>query len=138
MPGKIKKVWADPNKEGRSHGRKAGRFCAKCGNSIQTARILKAHNLCEFCVKQMVEKRDGVWACRSCGKIAPDEVRENRGYCKQCVCSACGRHDSFVKKTGLCQHCSQIIGDFCRVCGKEAAAQVRKNKGRCDVCAKKK
>ncbi|TCL69413.1 hypothetical protein EDC14_1012110 [Hydrogenispora ethanolica] len=136
MP-KTKKLWADPNREGRSKGPKGERFCSRCGNTIQTARILKAHNLCEFCVKELAGKRDGVWSCRSCGRIAPEELREHKGYCKHCICSACGRHDSFVKKTGLCMECSKKIGDFCRICGKEASAQVRHNRGLCDACVKK-
>jgi hypothetical protein len=139
MPGRrAKKIWADPNKEGRSPGRQGERFCSKCGNSIKTARILKTLNLCEFCVKELESKRDGVWSCRFCGKVAPDEIKLHHGYCTQCVCSACGRFDAYVQKTGICRQCSETIGDFCRKCGKEAAAQIRKNKGLCDTCAGKK
>jgi hypothetical protein len=139
MPGgRINKIWADPNKEGRSRGRQGERFCSKCGNSIQTARILKSLNLCEFCVKELEKKRDGVWSCRACGKLAPEEIKKHNGYCTQCVCSACGKFDPYVNKTGLCRQCSSAVGDFCKQCGKEAAAQIRKNKGLCDACAGKK
>jgi ribosomal protein L37AE/L43A len=138
MPGgRIKQIWADPNREGKSKGRQGERYCKKCGNTLQTARILKTLNLCEFCVKELENKRDGVWSCRSCGKVAPAEIKEHHGYCAQCVCAACGRFDPYVKKVGLCQSCATAIGDFCRVCGKEASAQVRKNRGLCDQCAKK-
>jgi hypothetical protein len=136
MP-RVKKVWADPNREGKNQNRQGQRFCARCGNTVQQARILKSRNLCEFCVKELETRRDGIHSCRGCGQlVAPEELRQNKGYCGQCVCPACGRPDpQQVRKTGLCYHCSQTIGDFCRVCGKEAAAQVRKNHGLCDNCA---
>ena len=140
MPtNKPKKIWADPNIEGRSRERKGKRFCARCGNTVQQARILKSLNLCEFCLKELETKRDGKMSCRSCGKVAPLEIQEHNGYCTQCVCSACGKPDPMsVVKTGLCFHCAQNVGDFCRKCGKEAGAQVRKNHGLCDVCAAEK
>lgn len=136
MPGKRPKdVWADPNREGRGNNRQAKRYCAKCGNTLQQARILKAYNLCEFCVKAAEKKRDGVSSCRGCGKFAPEELREHHGYCKECICSACGRPDPVnVRKAGLCRNCNSTLAVFCRECGKEAAAQVRKNKGLCDKC----
>jgi hypothetical protein len=139
MP-RAKKVWADPNREGKNPKRQGQRYCSRCGNTVQQARILKSMNLCEFCVKELEARRDGVRSCRGCGQLtASDELRENHGYCKQCVCPACGRPDpQHVRKTGLCYQCSRTIGDFCRVCGKEAAAQVRKNHGLCDDCAQKK
>jgi hypothetical protein len=136
---RIKRVWADPNKEGKSKGRSGQRYCSKCGNTVQRARILKSLNLCEFCIKEYEMKRDGVHSCRGCGRVVgPEELREHKGYCAQCVCPACGSPDpQNIKKTGLCYQCSQVIGDFCRICGKEAAAQVRKNRGLCDACMKK-
>jgi hypothetical protein len=135
---RIKRVWADPNKEGKSKGRPGQRYCSKCGNTVQRARILKSLNLCEFCIKEYETKRDGVHSCRGCGRVvSPEELREHKGYCAQCVCPACGSPDpQNIKKTGLCYQCSRVIGDFCRICGKEAAAQVRKNHGLCDACVK--
>jgi len=139
MPQKrIKRIWADPNREGQSKGRPSKRYCARCGNTVRQARILKTLNLCEFCVRELAAKRDGVWSCRGCGKVAPEEIRAHNGYCSQCICSACGRPDpEEVRKTGLCRQCRQTIGDFCRICGKEATAQVRRNKGICDECQKR-
>jgi hypothetical protein len=136
MP-RVKKLWADPNREGQSQERHGKRYCARCGNTVQQARILKSLNLCDFCVKEFEAKRDGIHSCRGCGQVVnPEELRANKGYCKLCVCPACGRPDpQQVRKTGLCFQCSQTIGDFCRICGKEAAAQVRKNRGLCDSCA---
>jgi hypothetical protein len=136
---RIKRMWADPSKEGKNRGRSGQRYCSKCGNTVQQARILKSLNLCEFCVKEYETKRDGVHSCRGCGRLVnPEELREHKGYCSQCVCPACGAPDpQNIKKTGLCYQCSRAIGDFCRVCGKEAAAQVRKNRGLCDACAQK-
>ena len=130
-----KKAWADPNREGRVKGKLSLRSCAKCGNTVQQTRILKSLNLCEYCVNELREKRDGIVSCRGCGKIEPLELKEHNGYCSECVCSACGKPDpDYVRKTGLCFQCAQSLGDFCRSCGKEAAAQVRKNKGYCDEC----
>ena len=137
MP-RIKRIWADPNREGKSRGRQGLRYCSRCGNTVQQSRIMKNLNLCEFCVKELERKRDGIHSCRGCGKVLrPKDLRERKGYCGQCVCAACGTPDPIqVKKTGLCYKCSQAMGDFCRVCGKEATAQVRKNKGLCDSCLK--
>ena len=139
MPqNRVKHLWADPNREGKATGRQAKRCCAKCGNTVQKARILKTLNLCEFCVKELEAKRDGIQSCKGCGKVSPEEVRENKGYCNQCICTACGRPDPVnVRKNGLCAKCSETLGDFCRKCGKEASAQVKKNKGLCDECKKK-
>jgi hypothetical protein len=136
MPGgKSKNIWADPNREGQGKDRQSKRFCAKCGNTVQQARILKSLNLCEFCVKELEERRDGRWSCRGCGKVAPEEISKHNGYCTQCVCPACGRPDpQSIRLTGICAACTATVGDFCRKCGKEAAAQVRKNKGLCDAC----
>lgn len=137
MPGgRAKTKWADPNREGRGKGRQAGRFCSKCGNTVQQTRIYKSMNLCEYCYRDLEAARDGIHSCRGCGKVAPLELREYNGYCRQCVCSACGKPDpDYVRKTGLCFQCAATLGDFCRRCGKEAAAQVRKHKGLCDQCA---
>lgn len=132
---RIKRPWLDPNKEGKSRGRLGKRYCARCGNTVQTARILKAYNLCEFCVKDLEKKKDGVWTCKSCGRLAPAEVRAYNGYCLACVCRICRQPDrEYVSKTGLCRRCATQIGDFCLACGKEAPAQTRKNKGLCDQC----
>ncbi len=136
MPGrKSKRIWADPNREGRGSERQSRRFCARCGNTVQQVRIYKSLNLCELCMNELSDKRDGVYSCRSCGKVSPEEVKEHRGYCRQCTCIACGQPDpEFVAKTGICRKCAAACGDFCRNCGKEAAAQVRKNRGLCDQC----
>lgn len=136
MPGtKKKRVWADPNLEGRGKERQSRRFCSRCGNTVQQVRIYKSLNLCEFCMKELALKRDGVYSCRICGRIAPEELKKHQGYCLQCVCPACGKPDpESLRKNGLCYQCSQAMGDFCRSCGKEAAAQVRKNRGLCDQC----
>lgn len=135
MPARTKRLWSDPNREGRERGRRSARYCARCGNTVQQFRILKSLNLCEPCVKELAAKRDGVNSCRGCGKLAPQEIREHGGYCNQCICIACGRPDPVnVRKTGMCAKCSSALGDFCRICGKEASAQVRKNKGVCDAC----
>lgn len=138
MAGRMKRIWADPNREGRKTGRASARYCSRCGNSVRKFRILKSLNLCELCVKELEAKRDGKTSCRGCGKVAPEEIREHNGYCSQCVCPACGRPDPVsVRKIGMCSKCASIAGDFCRNCGKEAAAQVRKNKGLCNDCQKK-
>jgi hypothetical protein len=134
---RSKKSWLDPNREGRKGGRQAKRYCGRCGNSVQKFRILRNYNLCELCIKELENKRDGHWTCKFCGKLAPNEVKQHNGYCAECVCPACGRPDPLsVRKTGLCRECAIGIGDFCRICGKEAAAQVRKNHGICNQCAK--
>lgn len=132
---KSPRLWADPNREGRLKD-KQNRSCSRCGNTVQRARILKSANLCEFCVKELSAKRDGITSCRGCGKVAPLEVKEHQGYCNACICPACGRPDpEYLPKAGLCRHCATQMGDFCRRCGKEAPAQVHKNKGFCDECA---
>jgi hypothetical protein len=136
---KTKHLWADPNREGArvrgSKDKQGQRFCSKCGNTVTKVRILKSVNLCEFCVEEIQKKRDGITSCRSCGKIAPEELREHNGYCKLCICPACGKPDpDYIRKTGLCFQCAQTFQDFCRGCGKEAPAQIRKNKGWCDEC----
>ncbi len=143
MPDKAsarerRKLWADPNREGRSKGNDSERTCSKCGNSVRKVRIYKSLNLCEYCLNEIREKRDGSTSCRGCGRIEPLELKEHNGYCSKCICSACGKPDpGYVHKTGLCFQCAAGIGDFCRSCGKEAAAQVRKNKGFCDECVEK-
>jgi hypothetical protein len=130
-----RREWTDPNREGQSKGREAERVCAKCGNTVRQTRIFKSLNLCEYCINELREKRDGITSCRGCGKIEPLELKEHNGYCTECICSACGKPDpGYVRKTGLCFQCAVNLGDFCRSCGKEAAAQVRKNKGFCDDC----
>lgn len=139
MPGsKKQRIWADPNREGRSKERQSRRFCSRCGNTVQQVRIYKSLNLCEFCLKELAAKRDGVYSCRICGRIVPEELKKHQGYCSQCVCRACGKPDpDHIRKTGLCFQCAQAMGDFCRSCGKEATAQVRKNQGLCDQCFEK-
>ncbi len=143
MPEKARargprKIWADPNREGQSKGRDSERTCSKCGNSVRKVRIFKSLNLCEYCLNEVREKRDGITSCRGCGRIEPLELKEHNGYCSGCICSACGKPDpGYVHKTGLCFQCAASLGDFCRSCGKEAAAQVRKNKGFCDECVAK-
>ncbi len=138
MPGKTKNPWLDPNKEGKGRGRRAKRYCARCGNTVQQSRILKAYNLCEFCVEELKRKKDKNWVCLGCGQWAPQEVRAGGGYCRKCLCPACGKPDpQYVETAGLCRNCAQTIGDFCRKCGKEAPGQVRKYKGFCAACAQK-
>ena len=128
--------WLDPSKEGKSRGRLGKRYCSRCGNTVQRFRILRGLNLCEMCVKELESRKDGVHSCRACGKFAPKEVKEHKGYCKDCICPACGRPDpDNIKRIGMCQQCASGIDDFCIRCGKEAAAQVRKNKGLCNACA---
>lgn len=127
--------WLDPNKVS---GRKAERYCRRCGTKATQVRILKHENLCENCIKELEKKKDGKYSCKACGKVAPNQVKENNGYCKSCVCKICGRPDpEFVKKHGFCRECFELIGTNCRKCGKEAAAQVRRNNGLCDKCAGK-
>ena len=138
MAGRIKNPWLDPNKEGRGQGRRSKRYCVRCGNTVRQSRILKAYNLCEFCVQEMKKKKEKGWVCIGCGRLAPDEVKKGKGYCRQCLCPACGKPDPFyVKIAGLCRECAKIAGVFCIKCGKEAPAQVQKNKGFCDLCIKK-
>lgn len=140
MPGtRIKRPWLDPNREGKGGGRRAQRYCARCGNSVRKVRILKSHNLCEYCYRELVERKDGVWTCKACGKFAPEEIRKYKGYCSECLCRVCGRPDpDYVRKTDLCRRCAENVGEFCLNCGKEAPAQVRKNRGYCDLCFRKK
>ncbi|HHT06159.1 MAG TPA: hypothetical protein GXZ97_07830 [Hydrogenispora sp.] len=135
MARKRKSPWLDPNKEGRSKGRRGKRYCARCGNTVQQSRILKAHNLCEFCVQEMIRKKERNWVCLGCGRFAPAEVKAGKGYCRNCLCPACGRPDpASIPKFGLCRVCAETAGVFCLRCGKEAPAQVRKNRGFCDLC----
>ncbi|WP_027338731.1 hypothetical protein [Halonatronum saccharophilum] len=125
--------WLDPNKVS---GRKAERYCQRCGTLATEVRILKHENLCENCVEELKKKKDGVYSCKGCGKVAPKQVQENKGYCKGCTCKACGRPDpKFVKKHSFCESCFELIGTDCRRCGKEAQAQVKRNDGLCDECA---
>lgn len=127
--------WLDPNREGRSVGRLSKRFCKRCGTSVKSARILSGLNLCEFCVKELTVARDGRLSCKGCGKIAPEQLQKNKGYCDDCICPACGRADpEGVRRFGVCARCAEDVGEFCRRCGKEAPAQVRKHGGLCDVC----
>ncbi|HBG16408.1 MAG TPA: hypothetical protein DDW93_06465 [Firmicutes bacterium] len=139
MPGRIKNPWLDPNKEGKGRGRRAKRYCVRCGNTVRQSRILKAYNLCEYCVQEMKKKKEKNWVCLGCGRLAPEEVKVGGGYCRKCLCPACGKPDpAYVKIAGLCRECAKTAGVFCIRCGKEAPAQVRKNKGFCDLCSKKK
>ncbi len=138
MAGKTKNPWLDPNREGKGRGRRSKRYCARCGNTVQQSRILKQYNLCEFCVNDLKKKKNKNWVCIGCGRFAPEEVRMGGGYCRNCLCPACGSPDpEYVKTAGLCRKCAKIAGVFCLKCGKEAPAQVEKNKGFCDACAKK-
>lgn len=133
---RSKRPWIDPNREGKSP-RYASRYCCLCGNSARKVRILKVYNLCEFCYNELVAKKDGVWTCKACGRLAPVEIKKNRGYCSSCVCRICGRPDPVhVRKTGFCGACATKIGGFCQRCGKEAPAQVKKD-GLCDSCREK-
>jgi hypothetical protein len=139
MAGRRKNPWLDPNKEGKSKGRRGKRYCARCGNTVRQSRILKVHNLCEYCVQEMIIKKEQNWVCRGCGRFAPEEVKAGKGYCRQCLCPACGQPDpTTVPKFGLCRKCAKVAGVFCLRCGKEAPAQVIKNKGYCDRCAQRK
>ncbi|MCK8816491.1 hypothetical protein MWH28_03805 [Natroniella sulfidigena] len=125
--------WLDPN---NVSGRRAERYCAICGAEATEVRILKHENICEDCVKRLREEKDGKYACKACGKIAPKQLEENNGYCKECVCKICGKPDpEFARKHDFCEACFELIGTDCRRCGKEARAQVKRNDGLCDECA---
>ncbi len=127
--------WLDPN---NVSGRRAERYCKRCGTEATQVRILKHENLCENCVKELAQKKGGHYACKGCGKVAPKQVQENNGYCKDCICRICGHPDpEFVQKHGFCEKCFDLMGTNCRKCGKEAEAQVRRNNGLCDKCAGK-
>lgn len=134
-PKRIK--WIDPNKV-RAGDRKAKRYCRICGNPASKFRILAGLNLCEFCVADLEKRRDGVWSCKACGKVAPDQLKEHNGYCEDCVCPGCGRPDpENVRKYGMCRTCYETVGAiYCVRCGKEAPSQVKKNRGFCDACAR--
>ena len=127
--------WLDPHKVS---GRHKERYCHRCGAKATQVRILKHENLCENCVKQLQQEKGGKYACKGCGKVAPEQVRDNDGYCKGCVCRICGTADpQFVQKHGFCENCFELMGTDCKRCGKEARAQVKKNDGLCDACAGK-
>jgi|GEM_PF-444626 len=137
MVRKQPSKWLSPDKEGRSRGRLAKRFCQRCGTTIQHAPILKSLNLCRFCVEELRKARDGVWSCRGCGELVPNQLKANNGYCTACLCPACGRPaPAEVRQKGMCSKCLKASGIFCVQCGIEAPAQVKKNKGLCDRCAK--
>ncbi|SJZ65005.1 hypothetical protein [Selenihalanaerobacter shriftii] len=130
--------WLDPNKEGKGHGRRSERYCQRCGQTVKDVRILKHSNLCEDCVRELEKKKEGKYACKGCGKVVPEQVQENDGYCKDCCCRVCGKPDpEFAKKHGFCESCFELMGTNCKECGKEAEAQVRRNDGYCDECADK-
>ncbi|HAW69769.1 MAG TPA: hypothetical protein DCY85_12325 [Firmicutes bacterium] len=136
MVKKKPSKWFSPDKEGRSRGRLSKRFCQRCGTTIQHAPILKSLNLCSFCVEELRKARDGVWSCKGCGALVPDQLRANNGYCSACLCPACGRPaPAEVRQKGMCSRCLKASGVFCVRCGTEASAQVKKNKGICDRCA---
>lgn len=125
--------WIKPN---RATGRKKERYCKICGTTASQARILKHENICEFCAREAQKKKEGRLACKACGKVVPHQLKKYNGYCKECVCSLCGKPDpDWAQKTGYCKSCFELIGVNCRVCGKEARAQVQKNEGLCDACA---
>ncbi|GAB6098859.1 hypothetical protein JCM16358_07380 [Halanaerocella petrolearia] len=125
--------WLDPNKVS---GRRAKRYCKLCGTEATRVRILKHENICENCVEDLSRKKEGKYACKGCGKVAPKQLENNKGYCKDCVCRICGKPDpAFAQKHGFCEKCFEIMGTNCRECGKEARAQVQRNDGLCDDCA---
>lgn len=80
--------------------------------------------------------KEGRYACKACGKVAPNQLEKFGGYCKDCVCPACGRPDpDSVRRAGLCLECLGKVGCVCRRCGKDAPTQVKRNRGLCDSCA---
>jgi hypothetical protein len=96
---------------------------------------LKNENLCEDCVQQLRHDKEGKYACKGCGKVAPEQLREHNGYCKDCISKICEKPDpEFVHKHGFCESCFELMGTNCRECGKEARAQVQRNDGLCDEC----
>ncbi|MCK4258694.1 MAG: hypothetical protein KAX49_06935 [Halanaerobiales bacterium] len=122
----------------RISSRQKKRYCRICGSTAEQVRILKHENICELCVKDLQKRKGGNLACKSCGKVVPEQVKKYNGYCKECVCSLCGKPDpKFTRKHGLCRECFGKLGTNCRICGKEAVAQVKKNNGICDACAEK-
>ncbi|GAB6137618.1 hypothetical protein [Halanaerobaculum tunisiense] len=128
-----KDKWLDPN---QVSGRQAERYCRICGSEATQVRILKHANICEDCVENLRQKKEGKYACKGCGKVAPKQVQENDGYCKDCVCRICGTADpDFARQHGFCEKCFELMGTNCRECGKEARAQVQRNDGLCDDCA---
>lgn len=137
MTSRSKRRWLDRNLD--FHSRRARtRTCRICGNTIKQARILKQANICEFCARSLSSRPEGKLACKGCGKIAPEQVSRFGGFCKECVCPACGRPDPLgVRRLGMCRECASGIGGICSQCGKDAPAQVRRNAGVCDECARK-
>jgi len=76
--------------------------------------MLRGLNLCRYCVDELQRRRDGRWACRGCGTIAPEQLKEHGGFCARCVCQACGKPDpESVHETGLCRECRTNAGVFC-------------------------
>lgn len=127
--------WTHPN---RVTGKKAARYCKLCGTTADKVRIMKHENICEVCAKELRKKKEGHYACKVCGKIAPKQVRENKGYCSECVCRLCGKPDpKYTRVHGFCRKCLAEMGTICIQCGKEAQTQVKKNDGLCDECAAK-
>lgn len=125
--------WLDPNKINK---RQQDRYCKFCKQKATQVRILKHENICEDCVQRLKNEKKGKYACKGCGKIAPQQLKENNGYCKDCTCKICGEADpKFVQQHGFCKECFQLIGTNCKRCGKEAEAQVERNNGLCDRCA---
>lgn len=136
---RSKNKWLTPRSDGRSTARLARRYCCVCGTQATSTRILKAANLCEQCASKFRIARDGRWACKGCGKIAPAQLERNKGFCDDCVCPACGSPDPrSVRATGLCSRCLQSTTAICTRCGREAASQVKRNNGLCDACASRK
>ena len=127
--------WIDPNK---ATGRQRERYCKICGKTAAQVRILKNENICEECVEKASKRKGGNLACKVCGKVAPQQIQANNGFCKNCLCDACGEPDGhYPNKIGFCRKCAKMIG-ICIECGKEATAQVESNDGYCDECARRK
>ena len=137
MASRSKRKWLDRNLDLYKRSART-RKCRICSNTVKQARILKQASICEFCARSLSSRREGKYACKGCGKIAPEQLSRHGGFCKECVCPACGRPDpQTVRRLGMCRQCASAVGGLCSRCGKEATAQVRRNAGVCDECAKK-
>lgn len=135
MKTRSQRKWLTPQREGQTFGRKSKRYCRRCGVSVRHVPILSVLNLCERCANELKRTRDGRWSCKGCGRIVPLQLESRGGYCKDCVCTVCGKPDPVsVHETGLCKSCLGSVGLFCKACGKEAPTQVKRNKGFCDLC----
>lgn len=126
--------WTHPN---RVTGKKRERYCKICNATADKVRIMKHENICENCAKEASKNKEGRLACKICGRVVPKQVKENNGFCNECICKLCGKPDpKLTRKTGFCRECLEKMG-HCRVCGKEALAQVKKHNGVCDECFQK-